>query len=431
MTRLSRCLLPSAVALAAALALVPPAFAKPPTKAHGASTATASTESAAVQRLHALFDAAWERDLREDPLSASAFGDARYNDRWPDLSAEARARSAAADAQTLAAVRAIPRERLPEAERLNRDLFEREFARRVEGQRFHPEAYAISAGNGVQTLNELAETVPLNTVADHEAWLKRLETLPGYLAQNEALLREAMHAGRTQPRGLMERVLPQLEMQQADTPEASPFYSAFRKLPPGIAPADAERLRARARELIAGRVIPAYRRFAAFFRNEYLPACRTSVGLWDTPDGDAYYAYLARGHTTTTLTPEQIHQIGLDEVARIHREMRRVMDEVGFQGDEAAFFEKMRSDPQFFYRTPDELFTAYVLTAKRIEPELPKLFGRLYRVPFGVRPIPETSAPNTTTAYYSPLSMDGRDAPATTTSTCTSPRRGRSGRSRC
>ena len=154
-------------------------------------------------------------------------------------------------------------------------------------------------------------------------------------------------------------------------------------------------------------MIPAYRRFQAVFRDEYLPATRSTVGLWDTPDGRAYYQFLARYHTTTALTPAEIHAIGLKEVARNRAEMQKVMDEVGFKGSLTDFFQHLRTDPQFYYKTGDELFRAYAYIVKMIDPALPKLFGKLYRTPFGLRPIPDNSAPNTTTAYYQGPSLDG------------------------
>ena len=159
--------------------------------------------------------------------------------------------------------------------------------------------------------------------------------------------------------------------------------------------------------MIAESVIPAYRRFNAVFRDEYLPATRETVGLWDTPDGLDYYAYLARFHTTTSLTPDEIHKIGLAEVARNRAEMQKVMDEVGFKGSLTDFFQHLRTDPKFYYKTGDELFRAYAYITKMIDPELPRLFGKLYRTPFGLRAIPDNSAPNSTTAYYSGPSIDG------------------------
>jgi len=206
----------------------------------------------------------------------------------------------------------------------------------------------------------------------------------------------------------MDRVLPQLQMQLVDDPEDSPFFQRFEQYPEAVPEADRQRLTAAARRVIADAVVPAYRRFTSVFREAYLPACRDTVGIWDTPDGRAFYANRARYHTTTDLTPQQIHDIGLKEVARNRALMLDVMKEVGFKGTLQEFFQHLRTDPQFYYKTPDELFRAYVYTAKMIEPELPRLFGKLYRTPYGVRVIPATSAPNTTTAYYSGPSFDGK-----------------------
>jgi uncharacterized protein (DUF885 family) len=155
-------------------------------------------------------------------------------------------------------------------------------------------------------------------------------------------------------------------------------------------------------------VVPAYRRLESFLNERYLPACRDSVGISDTPDGPSYYRHLAQYYTTTTLTPDEIHEIGLAEVKRIRGEMDKVIAQVGFKGTFAEFVQYLRTDPKFYYRDPQELFNAYAVMAKRIDPLLPQLFGRLPRTPYGVRPIPESSAPDTTTAYYQPLSADGR-----------------------
>jgi len=373
----------------------------------GAASATTATPTA---RLHALFDRAWDQDLRDDPLSATAFGDRRFNDRWPDLGRANLERIHASDGAVLAELRKIPRASLPPLEQTNYDLFEREYMSRDAAWPFHMEAYAINSRGGIQTANEVAEWAPFDTVADYDAWLRRLETLPGYIQQTQQLLSDAVVQKRTQPRELMERVLPQLAMQLVEKPEDSPFYQRFRTLPEKFPAAERDRLQAAARKVITGTVVPAYRSFDQFFRSVYVPACRTTSGLWDTPDGHAFYQNRIEYFTTTHLTAEQIHAIGLKEVARIRGEMQQVMEQIGFKGTLQEFFVKLRTDPQFYYKTPDELFSAYVRTAKQIEPELPKLFGHLYRIPFGVRPIPDTSAPNTTTAYYMPPSDDGRRA---------------------
>ncbi len=372
--------------------------------------AFAAAPAAPVTALHHLFDRAWEQDLADNPLSATFYGDTRYNDRWPDVSRAGLDRGHAHDLEVLAALKKIPRAALPSAERLNYDLFKREYDGRLAEWPFHTEAYAISVANGVQTLSELAEIQPLESTADYDAWLNRLRSLPGFVDQTAELLRGGIRDHRTQPHVLMERVVPQLAKQLVDKPDDSPFFERFRQFPDRVPVADRERLASAARSVIADAVLPAYRRFDRFFREEYLPACRETVGIWDTPDGAAYYRNRIAYHTTTSLTAEEIHAIGLKEVARDRAEMQKVMDEVGFKGTLQEFFTKLRSDPQFYYATPDELYRAYVVTAKTIEPELPKLFGHLYRTPFGVRPIPAISAPNTTTAYYMPPSDDGRRA---------------------
>jgi uncharacterized protein (DUF885 family) len=361
----------------------------------------------ATAELHALFDREWERDLKNNPLLATYRGDTRYDDRWPDISPAAQAARNAADASVLADLDRMSRDQLPPAELLNYDLFRHEYEDRKAVAAFRPEYYDIRARDGPQSLNETAEAMPFRTVEHYETWLRRMAALPGYLDQYGELLRRAAREKHTQPRAIMERVLPQLAMQTPDDPESSPFFKKFSHYPDSIPDADRERLSAEARTVITESVIPAYRQFTAVFRDEYLPATRDTVGVWDTPDGRAYYANRARYFTTTSLTPEEIHKIGLAEVARNRAEMQLVMDEVGFKGTLNEFFEHLRTDPQFYYKTGDELYRAYAYITKVIDPELPRVFGKLYRTPFGLRAIPDTSAPNTTTAYYQGPSIDG------------------------
>ncbi len=361
----------------------------------------------ATADLHALFDREWERDLADNPLAATYIGETRYNDRWPDLSPTAQAARDAADVKVLDDLAAIPRGQLPPAEQLNYDLFKHDYEMRKEAAPFHGEYYSVEASGGPQSLNEVAEVMPFATVKDYETWLRRMKAVPALLDQYADLLRRGAHEKRTQPRVIMERVLPPLAAQTPDKPEESPYFDRFRSYPDAIPAAERERLSSEAKKVIGESVIPAYRRFTAMFRDEYLPATRETVGLWDTPDGLAYYSYLARYHTTTALTPDEIHKIGLAEVARNRAEMQKVMDEVGFKGSLADFFQYLRTDPKFFYKTGDELFRAYAYITKMIDPELPRLFGKLYRTPFGLRAIPDNSAPNTTTAYYQGPSLDG------------------------
>ncbi len=361
----------------------------------------------AVADLHDLFEREWQRDLVDNPLYATYYGETRYNDRWPDISPAAQSAREAADARVLEDLARIPRDALSPAEQLNHDLFRHEYETRRAAVPFHREYYSIEASSGPQSLNEVAELMPFETVADYEAWLGRMRAIPAYLDEYGQRLRRGAAEKRTQPRAVMERVLGPLAKQVTDDPENSPFFDPFRAFPDAIPVTERERFATEAKQVIAESVIPAYRRFQAIFRDEYLPATRESVGLWDTPDGREHYKYLARYHTTTGLTPEEIHAIGLKEVARNRAEMQQVMDEVGFQGSLTDFFQHLRTDPKFYHETGEELFRAYAYIVKMIDPELPKLFGKLYRTPFGLRPIPDNSAPNTTTAYYSGPSLDG------------------------
>jgi len=240
-------------------------------------TGPACAAPAPVTALHQLFDRAWEQDLVDNPLAATYYGETRFNDRWPDLTRASLERSHGHDLEVLGELRRIRRSALVPAEQLSYDLFEREYEERNAEWPFHTEAYGISASGGVQTLSELTEIMPFETVADYEAWLKRLGSLPQFLDQTAALLRDSARDRRTQPRVLMERVVPQLAQQLVATPEDSPFYQPFRRFPERIPAAERERLAAAARAAIAGGVLPAYQRFDRFFREEYLPAATASA----------------------------------------------------------------------------------------------------------------------------------------------------------
>jgi len=381
-------------------ALAPPAFA-----------ANAQTDVKA--RLDALYEAEWQRWLREDPTLATSIGDPRYDDRWPDLSPAAIERTTQSDAAALTALEGIDPSGLAAADRMNYDIARVQFKRRIAGAPFKPYVYAIShlgslqSEGSIQTANEIAEIAPFASVKDYENWIARLRSFGTYADQVTELLRIGIREKRTQPRVIMARVPPQLAAQRVVRPEDSPFFAPFKKFPPSLPPADVARLSAAGREAIAGSVLPAFARFEKFFNGTYLPACRESVGIADTPDGKAYYRELIEYHTTTTLTAEEIHATGLAEVKRIRGEMDDIIAALGFKGSFPEFSHYLRTDAKFFYTDPDDLLHGYMVIAKSIDPNLVKLFGKLPRTPYGVRPVPETSAPNTTTAYYQPLAGDG------------------------
>jgi uncharacterized protein (DUF885 family) len=373
-------------------------------------TVNAQQTPSATTAFHALIDEAWETDMRDDPLRASYFGDRRFESEWPDASPAAFAKRNEANEKTLERLQRVNRAALSTQDQLSYDLFAFEYATRLAAYPFKPFFYDIRPRDGIQSLSEVAELIPFTAVADYEHWIKRLRTIDRYLAQNQALLEIAIREKRTQPRVVMERVLPQLAALIKPGAESSPFYQPFKRIPDTFPAAERTRLQAEGKAAIESVVIPAYAKFEKFFRERYVPASRPTDGIWDTPDGVAFYKQRVRFYTTTRLTPEEIHQTGLKEVARIRAEMDKVIREVGFKGSFNEFLEFLRTDPQFYYETPDELFRAYAVLAKQIDPELVKLFRRLPRTPYGVRPIPATSAPNTTTAYYQGPAADGSRA---------------------
>jgi uncharacterized protein (DUF885 family) len=364
----------------------------------------------ADQRLEALFQSEWERGLREDPLQATYVGDHRYDDRWPDLSAATLAREHEEDERVLTALATIDPAALSDANQLNRELFRRVYQNSVDsyawGARFMP----INQRGGVQSASELAGLIDFTTVKAYEDWIARLGNVGTYVDQNIALMREGVRRGLVQPKVIMQRIPDQIARQVVDDPEASPFYGPLRSMPASISPADQERLRAAARKAISEAVVPAYRQLQQYFTQDYLPACKDVVGVWALPGGDAWYQNRIAWFTTTKLTAEQIHETGLKEVARIRGEMQKVIEQVGFKGSFQEFLQYLRTDPKFRYTDPQRLLEAYMVMAKRIDPLLPLYFGKLPRMPYGVRPIPAESAPDTTAAYYQPGSLDGRRA---------------------
>ena len=361
----------------------------------------------ASTRLNQLFADEWERGLVESPENASVNGDNRFNDRWTDFSPAAIARRQDEDRAALAKLHAIGRKELSPSEQLNYDTFEWQLERAVERQKFKEYLQPVNHQGGVQTADGLAEYLPFATTKDYRDWLKRMDAIPTLVDQTIALMREGEKTGNTPPKVLMQRVPAQVAAQIVDDPAKSPFYRPFLRFGDGIPVAERPALQAEAQRIIRERIVPAFRQFATFVDGEYLPKARDTIAATALPDGKAYYDFLARYYTTTDLTAEQIHSIGLKEVARIRAEMEKVKAQTGFKGSMAEFFIFLRSDPKFFEKTPDALLERYRSVAKRIDPELVKVFKTIPRQPYGVRPIPDNVAPDTTTAYYQQGASDG------------------------
>jgi prolyl oligopeptidase len=372
-----------------------------------ASQAALADASADFQTL---LDEAWEWHLAENPMEASRAGDRRYNEEWSDDSLAAIERRHLERRDFLRRVYAIDRAALPEADKLNYELFRRDLQRRVDEHQFKGYLMPFSQRGGVQNLDSQASYLRFETVGDYEDWLARMDKIDTVVDQTIEVANRGIEQGLVLPRVLMERIPDQIAVQLVDKGEESPFYRTFETMPDAIGQKDQQRLRAAAVKTIEDTVVPAYRKLARYFDKTYLPATRDTVGLSNLPNGSAWYEFLARRYTTTLLTPDEIHRTGLEEVKRIRGEMQAIIDELGFEGDFSDFLTFLRTDPQFYYDNPDDLYEAYLATSKRIDPELVNLFGTLPRMPYGVKPIPDAIAPDTTTAYYSRPAADGSRA---------------------
>lgn len=379
------------------------------TPAH--SPAGPDARASASRALHALFDQEWEHDLAEAPVWASSIGERRYDAKWDDPSLAAIAARAAHEREVLARLSRMDRQSLNRDDALSYDLFRLKYQTAVDAQPFRLHLLPINQRGGIQTADEIADELPFVDVRAFEDWNARLATFPRYMEATLELLREGIRVGMLHPRFIMQRVVSQIDAQIVTDAAKSPFYAPFQKAGATTLPsAERERLSRDAKHHIASSVVPAFVKLREFFVNAYLPASNDDVGAWRLPNGNALYAFTARAHTTTALRPDEIHAIGLREVARIRSEMEEIKKHIGFSGSLREFFAFLRTDARFFFRSGPELLDAYRALAKRIDPELVRVFRRLPRTPYGVAPIPDAVAPHTTTAYYREPAADGSRA---------------------
>ncbi len=350
--------------------------------------------------LHALFDEHFERTLEMNPTYATSIGDNRFNDRLANsYSPDYIAASRAMDEEFLERLLAIDRSALEHQDRLSYDLFRANREVALKGYRFpshlQPVNQFYSLTSSFVQLGSGAGIHPFRTVRDYDDFLGRADDFARNVDQVIANMREGMRSGVVQPRILMERLVPQLTSQVVDDAEASSFFTPVRQMPETFSAADRERLTAAYREKITTTIVPAYQRLKNFIGDEYLAAARETVGLYALPDGEDWYAYLVERYTTTDMTPDEIHQVGLDEVARIQGEMLGVMEQVGFDGSLDDFFDFVNSDDRFFFDNPDDLIQGYRDMTTRVTDLSRELFDIFPKTDFEVRrvePFRERSA---------------------------------------
>ena len=352
-------------------------------------------------RLAQLFRVNWEYVMTEFPEFATYVGYPGQNTRWTDNSLQAIERRKRELEEPLAVVKTIRRDRLSPPNRLNYDLFRRGVEEQIEGTRFKDEYFAVTQLDGVQQdVGRLLAQMPTASVQDYENILARLNGVPALVDQAIVLLGKGLEAGITPPRVTLRDVPDQIRGLTPEDPMASPLLQPFAQFPASVPAAERERLTRAARDAYTQRVAPAYRKLYDYVAGTYVPKARESIGMRELPDGAAWYAYRVRQFTTTSLSPDQIHALGLREVKRIRALMDSVIAATGFKGSFADFARFLRTDPQFFYDDSASLVRAYRDIAKRADPGLIKLFGRLPRLPYGVTTVPSFMAKSQTTAYY-------------------------------
>ncbi|MBA3563331.1 MAG: DUF885 domain-containing protein [Gammaproteobacteria bacterium] len=369
----------------------------------------------AGERLNELVESYFDEFLALNPLLGTFIGDDRFNDRLANnIGPKHLQASRALEAEYLERIGAIDPETLEGQHLLSYEIFRLDRRTALDGFEFPGELIPVDQQSSLPSffaqLGSGQSVQPFVTVSDYENFLARIGDFTVWVDQAIANMRAGVEKGIVQPRIVVVKVIPQLEAQLVDSLEESLFYMPVENMPDNFAEADRERLTAAYTTAVGEQIIPAYRRLRDFMRDEYAPETRATVGISALPEGEDWYAYLVRVHTTTDLAPETIHQLGLDEVARIRAEMEQVMEEVGFEGTLAEFFEHVKTDDRFYFDEAEQLIDAYSDIKAKLEDELPKLFSRLPEAGFEIRPVEAFRAESAAGGSYQPATPDGSRA---------------------
>jgi uncharacterized protein (DUF885 family) len=379
------------------------------------TSGTAARGNAATQRLRDFLAADWNYWISEYPENATLFGYPGENGRWTDYSRQAIVRRNRHLEESLVALDAIPRGELPAGEQLNYDLYREQLETAIAGVAFHDDAFpfmTVSPMNLYMPINQVSgmqqyvpatiEQMSMERDSDYRDLIARLNEIPVVVDQTIELMKEGMSRGWTPPKITMRDVAKQAGAQVVSDPMASPMLAAFKKFPMTIPAAQQEELKREAVAAYTRNVAPAFAKLRDFLAQTYAPACRDTISVGALPDGADYYKYLVRWQTTTDITPEQIHRLGLDQVKEIRAEMDETVAQAGFRGRFADFVKFVNSDAQFRYQSADDMLLHYRALAKQVDPQLERLFGLLPRLTYGVKPVPDAIAPSQFEAYYEP-----------------------------
>ena len=376
-----------------------------------------AAEPAPNAALHAFFEREFLNGLQEHPERGTLLGLEGYDDRWVESTPAAAARRKAHTKAAVAELERFDASRLSTQDRISREVFLYRLRNRAAVDAMfgdlpfgaEDEWSPVNPMDGPQfDVPYIVKATRFRTTRDYDNYLKRLEALPALLEQTEAAMRAGMKSGWMPPAEAMPRVPAMFDVFAGKDVRASPMWRPFESFPSTVAEGDRERYREAGRRILAEKVHPAFARLQRFVRDEYIPACTKSLSASRLPGGPGYYALLVRRSTTTELTPTQVHEIGLAEVARIRGEMDRIIREVKFEGSFAGFLEFLATDPRFFFKTPEARLMAYRDIAKRADAALPPLFAELPRTPYGIRAMEAYEGDNAD--HYSAGALDGSRA---------------------
>ena len=347
----------------------------------------------------AFLDEYWEYVIDQNPTFASLLGYEGYDDKVSSNSISEFYKNRDFEKYVIDVLEKINPESLTEDDQLNYRLLLLSNETDLESRSFPGFYMRLNQRGGVQDYYDLASRLKLESIQDHRNWFERVKSYSQNVKNSLDINREGLEKGYTQPKHIVRKVAEQIDSMTSKKTEENPYFKSFSKLE-AMNSDEAKELLAEVKEFIEDELMPSYKELSTFLKNEYIPNSRDSIGLSGVPDGKAWYEFKARSFTTTNLTPDEIHELGLKEIKRIRKEMEDVIKEVEWDGDFRSFLDFLRTDPQFYYETGEELLAAYRAMAKKIDAYMPTLFNKFPRAPYGVIEIPMETAPYTTTAYY-------------------------------
>ena len=344
-------------------------------------------------------DEYWEYVVDQNPTFASLLGYEAYDDKISSNSISEFYKNRDFEKYVIDVLENINPENLTEADQLNYRLLLLSNETDLESRSFPGFYMRLNQRGGVQDYYDLANRLKLESIQDHRNWFERVKSYSQNVKNSLDINKEGLEKGYTQPKHIVQKVAEQIDSMTSKKTEENPYFKSFSKLE-AMNSDEAKELLVEAKEFIEAELMPSYKELSTFLKNTYIPNSRDSIGLSGVPDGKAWYEFKTRSFTTTNLTPDEIHELGLREIKRIREEMEDVIEEVEWDGDFRSFLDFLRTDPQFYYETGEELLAAYRSMAKKIDAYMPTLFNKFPRAPYGVIEIPMETAPYTTTAYY-------------------------------